>query len=103
MFILKDFLVSLLQVFSELLSLGFGFLYVVLVIRIILSWLGVEYYYNSVVQLIYAISEPILRPFRRLPLQIGMFDFSPILAFVALRFLDSFLTMVLRDISRMLM
>lgn len=103
MFILKDFLVSLLQVFSELLSLGFGLLYIILVLRIILSWLGIEYYYNSFVQLIYSISEPILRPFRRLPLQIGMLDFSPILAFITLRFLDSFFSMVLRDIAQMLM
>ncbi len=93
MFIIRQFLLSL----AQLIDLGFRLVYLVLVARIILSWLGIEYYYNSIVQAIYAVSEPILRPFRRLPLQVGMFDFSPIVAFLVLNFLHTFLVNVLRE------
>ena len=64
-------------------------LYIVIIIRIILSWVDANPY-NEIVQLIYSISEPILAPFRMLPLQFGGFDFSPILAFFALRLVNSF-------------
>ena len=64
-------------------------LYIVLIIRIILSWVGADPY-NEIVQLIYSMSEPILAPFRRLPLRMGAMDFSPILAFFVLRIVNSF-------------
>lgn len=65
----------------------FTIVYFILIARILVSWFGVNPY-NELVQIIYRISEPILRPFRRLPLQVGMIDFSPILAFILLSFLQ---------------
>jgi len=65
-------------------------LYIALIIRIIMSWVGADPY-NEIAQLIYSITEPILAPFRALPLRIGAVDFSPILAFFALRLVNSFL------------
>ncbi len=95
MFVVKHFLFALAHLFDLLFSL----LYILLVVRIILSWLQIDYYYNSIIQAIYMITEPILRPFRRLPLQFGMFDFSPIVAFMVLSFLHSFVVGVLREMA----
>jgi YggT family protein len=72
----------------------FFILYIVLVIRIIISWVSADPY-NEIVQVIYSISEPILAPFRRLPLQLGAIDFSPLLAFFVLRILNSFVIWIL--------
>ena len=73
-------------------------LYIVLIGRIILSWVDADPY-NQIVQVIYSISEPILAPFRRIPLQIGGMDFSPILAFFALRLVNSFLVWLIVQIA----
>ncbi len=95
MFVLKHFLLAL----ADLLDMAFSLIYILLILRIVLSWLGIDYYYNSIVQAIYAITEPILAPFRKLPLQIGMFDFSPIVAFMLLHFCQTFFVGVLRDMA----
>ena len=54
-------------------------IYILIIARIIVSWLAPDSF-NPIVQFITQITEPILAPFRRLPLQIGMFDLSPIAA-----------------------
>ena len=100
MFVIKDLIIALLQVLRDIISIGFSLVYILLTLRILFSWLGIEYYYNSLVQAVYAVTEPILKPFRRLPLQIGMLDFSPIAAFIVLRFFHSFLDMVITDMLR---
>ncbi len=76
----------------------FFILYIVLVIRIIISWVSADPY-NEIVQVIYSISEPILAPFRRLPLQLGAIDFSPLLAFFVLRILNSFVIWILYNLK----
>ena len=98
MYILGQLLASLAHLFDMI----FNILYFLLVIRIILSWFGVNPY-NDIVQILYKITDPILAPFRRLPLQIGMIDFSPILAFMTLWFLRSFVVGVLAHYATLLM
>lgn len=71
MFIVGEVLKSL----ALLISLLFNVIYFVLIIRIILSWVGADPY-NEIVQIIYRVTDPILAPFRRLPLQMGAMDFS---------------------------
>ena len=61
--------------------------YIAIIARIVLSWVGADTY-NSIVQIVYSISEPLLAPARRLPLQVGGFDFSPILVFFVLKILN---------------
>ncbi|OGW75447.1 MAG: hypothetical protein A2Z72_06570 [Omnitrophica bacterium RBG_13_46_9] len=85
---------QLLASFAYLLNMIFNILYFLLVIRIILSWFAVNPY-NDIVQILLRITEPLLAPFRRLPLQAGPIDFSPILAFVILWFLRDFTVGVL--------
>ena len=94
MFILGQFFSSL----ALLVNMLFNVIYFLLVIRIILSWFGVNPY-NELVQILYRITDPLLAPFRRLPLQVGMIDFSPILAFIVLVFLRNFIVGLLTQLA----
>jgi len=94
MFIIAEVLRSL----ALFISLAFNIVYFVLVVRIILSWVGVDPY-NEIVIIIYRITDPILMPLRRLPLQVGMIDFSPIVAFLILSVVKSFIVNVLYQLA----
>lgn len=93
MFILSELFRSL----ALLASLVFNILYILLVIRIILSWVGDTH--NELVQIVYRVTDPILVPFRRLPLQIGGIDFSPIVAFLVLSVVRNFVVNILYQIA----
>ncbi|MDT3700298.1 MAG: YggT family protein [Thermincola sp.] len=59
--------------------------------RIIISFLQVVVRidpYNAAVRFIYEITEPVMAPFRRLIPPIGGMDFSPIVLFLVLQFLE---------------
>lgn len=89
------------QLFSSLallFSMVFKLLYFLLVIRIVLSWFPVDPY-NNVVSAICTVTDPLLVPFRRIPLQIGAVDFTPVLAFLALSFLDHFVVGILGQLA----
>ena len=89
------------QLFSSLAWLFntlFTIVYFILIARILASWFGLNPY-NELVQIVYRISEPILRPFRRLPLAVGTIDFSPILAFILLSFLQRLVVGGLRGLA----
>lgn len=94
MFVLGQFFVSLALLFSMV----FKLLYFLIAIRILLSWFPVDPY-NDVIRTLYAITDPILEPLRRLPLNVGMIDFSPMIAFILLTFLDSFVVGILRRLA----
>jgi len=94
MFILAQIFSSLALLFSMI----FKFLYFLLVIRIIISWFPVDPY-NQIVSALYQITEPLLALFRRIPLQVGMIDLSPVLAFLTLAFLDHFLVGILTSLA----
>ena len=94
MFVLSQLFSSL----ALLTSMLFNVIYFLLVIRIILSWFGVNPY-NELVLILFRITDPILAPFRRLPLRIGMIDFSPIVAFLVIAFLRNFIVGVLTQLA----
>ena len=56
----------------------------VLFLRIIFSWLPLDYRRNEFCAFIHKITEPVLAPFRRLLPPMGGIDFSPMLVFVLL-------------------
>ena len=58
-----------------------------ILIRILLSWVQTGYP-GRFSRMLYEITEPILKVFRNLLPRTGMIDFSPILAFFALDFLQ---------------
>jgi len=90
MFILAELLRSL----ALLISLVVNVIYFLLVIRIVLSWVGADPY-NEIVSIIYRVTDPILAPLRRLPLRVGMIDFSPVVAFILLSVIRSFTVNIL--------
>ena len=57
---------------------------IIIVIRVLLSWLA-PYTHNDFTDVVYAVSEPILRPFRMIfPMGYSRIDISPILVYLAL-------------------
>jgi YggT family protein len=93
-------------VFSNLLTAIAKVLDVVLVIfmwiviaRAILSWVSPDPY-NPIVRFIHNITEPVLHQIRkRLPLNFGGIDFSPILVLLAVIFLRQFVVQSLYDLA----
>ncbi len=80
----------------------FSILYLLLFIRIILSWVGRGIPYNSswrgVISFIYSVTEPILRPIRQvLPVTGSGIDFSPLVAFLILSLIRRIVLSVLRS------
>lgn len=69
-------------------NLLFTVLTLLILARVILSWVvsfgGGNLRGNSLVILIFQLSEPILRPFQRLVPPMGMMDFSPMVAIIVL-------------------
>ena len=99
MFILGHIFIGL----SKLIGMIFSIFYFLLIIRIIMSWINPDPY-NEFVRMIYRITDIILVPIRRvLPLRIGMFDFSPIIAFLLIYFLNYVLVNVLFGIGQRLL
>lgn len=89
------------ELFSALALLVNGIcqiLYWLLFARIIVSWLPVDPY-HSIVQFLVQVTDPILAPFRRIPLRVGMLDLSPLLAFVALFFVRNVLVRILLGLA----
>ncbi len=96
MFILSNLFAAVASVLNIILTI----LYWLRLIRALLSWVNPDPY-NPVVQFLYKTTEPILYPIRKMiPFQFGIgIDLSPILAFLVLIFLRSFLVKTLLDIS----
>ncbi len=93
MFIAGNFVISLAKVIDILLSV----FYWLILIRALISWVNPDPF-NPVVQFLYRATEPILNPIRRLLPVMGI-DISPIIAFVAIIFLRSFVVSTLLDIG----
>jgi YggT family protein len=96
MFILSN----LLSAIASLLNVILTVLYWLILVRALISWVNPDPY-NPIVRFLYKTTEPILYPIRRmLPLDAGIgLDISPIIAFLILIFLRSFLVKTLLDIS----
>jgi len=71
--------------------------YWLLIVRVILSWVGVNPYLhsNELLGAVFQATDFILRPFKRLPLQIGMMDFSPMVAILTLYFIPQLVATLL--------
>jgi YggT family protein len=80
--------------FVMLVRLTFGILRLAIIIVVIVSWLPISPF-SPWVRWAFAITEPILRPLREMVPRLGMFDISPIVAYILLGILEwAFLRMV---------
>ena len=71
---------------NNILYFIFEILNIILITRIILSWIP-HNKYHPIINFIYKISDPILRPFRNMINPIQGIDFSPIVVFIILSLL----------------
>ena len=62
-----------------------------LLARILLSWFPNVDRSNPIIQFLYDITEPVLRPIREMLPPTGMFDFSPLIVFLIIQVLAPFL------------
>ncbi len=95
MFVLANLLGAVAYILDWLL----GALEIVIFVRALLSWVNADPY-NGLVRFLVAVSEPFLRPFRRIvpPWRMGGIDLSPVFAILAIVFVQKFLIATLWDI-----
>lgn len=79
--LLEGFGLSLLGIISSLFTIYIW----IIIIRALISWVSPDPY-NPVVQILYKLTEPVLRPLRRLvpPHKLGGLDLSPLIAILLL-------------------
>ncbi len=96
MFVITNFLSALAHVLDMLLTI----LYWLILIRVLISWVNPDPD-NQIVQFLYKITEPVLNSIRKiLPSSFRFgFDISPIIAFLAIIFLKSFLVKTILDLA----
>lgn len=80
-------LVELVQLAGQVLSL-------LIIVRAVLSWFSPDPR-NTLVQLVYRTTEPVLAPVRNLLPIMGGLDFSPIVALIAVQVLEQVLVQLL--------
>jgi len=98
MFVLANLLEAVATVLSLLLTI---YMWIV-VARALISWVNPDPY-NPIVRFLYSATEPVLHRLRRaFPLYAGGIDFSPIIVFVAIYFLELFVVRSLHDLARSL-
>lgn len=73
----------------------FNLLIVALFIRILLSWFRISEE-NALVKILFDITNPILLPFQKIIPPVGMLDFSPIVAFIALEIIRELLIFAIK-------
>ncbi|MFA5389055.1 MAG: YggT family protein [Candidatus Omnitrophota bacterium] len=96
MFILSNLLVALANILSLVLTIA----YWLILIRALISWVNPDPY-NPIVQFLYKATEPVLYPIRNMlppALRFGI-DISPIIAFLAIIFLKSFLVNTILELA----
>jgi len=86
MIILSNFIVAIAKVLDIVLTI---FMWIVIA-RAVLSWVSPDPY-NPIVRFIHKVTEPVLYQIRkRIPVNFGGIDFSPIIVFLAIVFLQRF-------------
>lgn len=83
---------------AELLGLFLNVLLFAILIQVILSWVSPGTY-NPAVSLLYSITEPVLRPCRRLIPPISGIDLSPLVALIAIQLLKMLLIPPLQQLA----
>ena len=94
MFILGNFIMAIALALHYILYIYMW----IIIIRVVISWVNPDPY-NPIVSFLYKATEPVLRYARRIIPPLGGIDLSPILVFVAIYFLDTFLVGSLSELG----
>lgn len=96
MFVIGNFIIGLAKVIEIVLTLYMW----IIIIRALISWVNPDPY-NQIVIFLYRITEPVLRPIRRiLPGNSMGIDFSPIIVILVIIFLQYFLVESIMQLAR---
>ncbi|QTA79061.1 YGGT domain-containing protein [Desulfonema limicola] len=99
MFIIGNFLIAL----ATVLNYALTFYMWVVIARAVLSWVNPDPY-NQIVRIINNLTEPVLSQIRRrLPVSYGGIDFSPIIIFLVIIFLQEFIVSSLFGLGKSLL
>ena len=99
MIILSNFLIAIAKVLDIVLTI---FMWIVIA-RAVLSWVSPDPY-NPIVRFIHKVTEPVLYHIRkRIPVNFGGIDFSPIIVFLAIIFLQRFVVHSLYGLAQTLL
>ena len=93
MFVLANFIHALADILNVVLTI----MYWLILFRALISWVSPDPF-NPIVQFLHRVTEPVLEPLRRLLPSMPL-DISPILAFLAIIFLRSFLVRTLHELA----
>ncbi len=98
MFVLQNFIIALAKIIDIVLTVYMW----IIIFRAVISWVNADPY-NKIVIFLYRVTEPVLRPVRRmLPTQNLGIDFSPIIVILIIYFLRYFLVETIIQSSRYL-
>jgi YggT family protein len=64
----------------DILNIFLGLYGVLLLLRVLISWVRLDPYTNPIAHFLYAVTEPVLQPIRSILPSTGMIDFSPMVA-----------------------
>ncbi|MBW1681984.1 MAG: YggT family protein [Deltaproteobacteria bacterium] len=95
MFVIANFLVAV----AKIIDIGLSIYMWIIIGRAIISWVNPDPF-NPIVRFLAGATEPVLGPIRRrVPLNLGGIDFSPILVILAIVFIQSFLVQSLYQLA----
>jgi YggT family protein len=98
MFVLGNFIIGLARVIEVVLTIYMW----IIIARALISWVNPDPY-NKIVIFLYRVTEPVLRPVRRLmPWRNMGIDLSPIIVMLAILFLQYFLVATIIDLAHRL-
>lgn len=98
MFVFGNFIIALAKVLEILLTLYMW----IIIFRAVISWVNPDPY-NKIVIFLYRVTEPVLRPVRRLlPFRNVGIDFSPVIVILIIIFLQYFLVESIIQLARRL-
>lgn len=87
MFVFGDFMIAVARILDTLLEIYKW----VIIIAALISWVNPDPY-NPIVRFLYSVTEPVLRPIRRLiGFRLGPIDISPLIVILVIIFVQSFL------------
>jgi len=87
MFIVSNFIIAIAKILDIALTLYMW----IIIIRALVSWVNPDPF-NPIVRFLIAVTEPVLGAIRRrIPINFGVFDLSPVLVIFAIIFIQNFL------------
>lgn len=77
----------LVRAFLQILIVFLNLYYVILLIRVLITWFPIDRY-NPIVKTLFALTEPLLEPIRSIMPRTGALDLSPLVAMLLIFFLQ---------------